>query len=166
MLESLPIGPNPGQQNFDNLQNEINNQATEGVAMPDSSIEGRPFLTGEHNLFGYNGVVIADGKVVSLVNLDEASEIPRISIGDEVLLKGDTKGYVPSGHQSGQRVEVVALTEPFLRGPKGTGTDTSDRIIQVSGEGLIGWVKPSNIDKVDLANQKEQKLKQLFTPKS
>jgi hypothetical protein len=160
-LTSLPIGPNPGQKNFDQIQNEINLQATDGVAVPASPLEGRPFQDGDHNLFGYNGVIVADGKVIALINLDENSNVPRISIGDKVLLVGDSQGYIPSGHTSGQRADVIALTEPFLQGPK--GTNTSDRVIQVNSGGIIGWIKPSNVDKEDLTKQSESRANQLFT---
>ncbi len=165
LFDSIPIAPNPGQQNFDKLQNEMNRRVIEDTYIPPSPVEGRPFCTNNHDIFGYTGVIVEEGQVIALINLKQNPEIPTIQLGDIVLLKGDSEGYIPSGHKPGQRVEVVELTEPFLKARVGSIIfNTSDKIIKVSGEGRIGWIKPSNVDKEDLRGQKDAISNQLFSP--
>ena len=93
---------------------------------------GRHFLEGRHNLFGYDGVVVSGGEIVSLVNLGGDEDVPTISLDAEVAILGDSRGYVSSGHKPGDQVKV------------------------------IGWIKPSEIDKEVLKEQREKVIRKLF----
>lgn len=106
----------------------------------DSSLEGRPFLDGNHSLFGYDRVVVQGGVIVALKSSEEGLK-PDLCIGFKVSLSGDSRGYIPSGHAVGDEVEITGFAEPFQNG-------VSDRIICVEGEGQSGWIKPSNVAEV------------------
>jgi len=113
-MDTLPISPNPGQENMDKLSNTINDRVKTSMGrLQDTGPEGRTFLDGEHSLFGYNGVVVRDGDIVSLVNTKQDSDIPPINLGDEIIIEGNSMGYVTSGHNPGDKVKVVGFIEPF-----------------------------------------------------
>lgn len=164
-IDQLPIGPNPGQQNMDRASNTINEDVKESMGvLQDTGPEGRSFLDGEHNLFGYNGVVVREGKIVSLVNLDPEQDIPPINLDSEVVIEGNSVGYVSSGHKPGDKVRVISLIEPFYKSKN--DLISSDKIIQVDGAGVIGWIKPSEINRQLLSEEREKKMKELFDPSS
>jgi hypothetical protein len=160
-IDQLPISPNPGQQNMDKVSNTLNERvrANMGV-LPDTDPSGRPFLRGEDSLFGYNGVVVRNGEIVSLINLGGNEEVPNINLDTEICIIGDKRGYVSSGHKPGDKVKVIRFIEPFFE--DGGGSKSSDKIIQVEGGGVIGWIKPSEVDKNALKEQREQELRKLF----
>jgi hypothetical protein len=58
----------------------------------------------------------------------------------QVVLLGDSRGYVPSWFRHGQQVRIVGFAEPFKDGE-------SDHIIEVTDGKHEGWVKPSNIQR-------------------
>jgi hypothetical protein len=105
--------------------------------LKETTAEGRPFLDGEHSLFGYDRVVVKNGEITILKS--SKKEKPDLTLNQEVTLKGDSEGYVPSGHEDGDRAKIIEFAEPFRDG-------ASDRIIYVTGGALSGWVKPSNIE--------------------
>lgn len=160
-INELPISPNEGQQNMDKLSNTINERVRESMGvLEDTEPSGRHFLDNKHTLFGYNGVVVSGGKIVSLVSLERDKDIPSISLGTEIVIEGDSRGYVSSGHKTGDRVKVIGLIEPFFSA--GEGVQSSDKIIKVEGNGVIGWIKPSEIDKRAVIEQNEKVTKKLF----
>jgi hypothetical protein len=159
----LPISPNFGQKNMDNLSNTLSEQVLINMGvLNDTGPEGRNFLDNDHNLFGYDGVVVNEGKIISLINLDKDESIPSIHLNGEVPIKGDSDGYISSGHKPGDRVKVIGFIEPFFESE--TGRRSSDKIIKVEGNGAIGWIKPSEIDKQLLLKQRETETQQLFDP--
>jgi len=162
-INELPISPNPGQQNMDKISNMLNERVGESMGvLEDTGPAGRHFLEGEHSLFGYDGVVVTGGKIVSLVNLDGDEDVPTVSLGAEVTIEGNSRGYVSSGHKPGDQVKVIGFIEPFFSA--GEGQMSSDKIIKVEGNGTIGWIKPSEIDKQLLKKQKDEEMQKLFDP--
>ncbi len=162
-IKDLPIGPNPGQQNMDKVVASINDMVrTKMGALPDTGPAGRHFLDGEHSFFGYNGVVVREGKIVSLVNLNGDEDIPPINLDTEITIEGDSRGYVSSGHKPGDRVKVIGFIEPNFKAAE--GIRSSDKIIQVEGAGTVGWIKPSEFDKQLLKKQQEEEIGKLFNP--
>jgi hypothetical protein len=142
----MNVGMETGPQNGDIVANIFRVKARLakkfGLAsevLEDTSSDGRPFLDGEHNIQGYDRVVVNGGEIIILKS--SKGERPQLSIGMMVELKGDSRGYIPSGHSEGDQVEIIEFTEPFRDGG-------SDRIIMVKGNGHMGLVKPSNIIKV------------------
>jgi len=151
-LDAMPVSPNPDQKNMDQLSATINDRVKKAMgALEDTGPEGRNFLDNKHSLFGYDGVVVSGGEIVSLVNLDKDENVPTISLNTEVAIEGDSRDYVSSGHKPGDRVKVIGFIEPFFKA--GKGIQSSDRIIQVEGSGIIGWIKPSEFDKVALIDE-------------
>ncbi len=148
---------------MDRVGANINDMVKDAMGtLPDTGPEGRQFLkSAGSSIFGYDGVVVSGGKIVSLVNLDSDGDIPPVSLGTELTIEGDSRGYVPSGHKLGDKVKVIGFIEPFFPAKK-PGIQSSDRIIQVEGEGTIGWIKPSNFDKQLLKEQREEEVKKLF----
>lgn len=66
-IDQLPVSPNPGQQNMDKTSNTLNERVRESMGvLKDTEPGGRHFLEGRHNLFGYDGVVVSGGEIVSL----------------------------------------------------------------------------------------------------
>jgi hypothetical protein len=96
-----------------------------------------------HILFGYT-TFVRDGNV--FVAPTGETE-PELRVGMKVTLLGDSRGYVPSGFQHGQEVEIVGFTEPFKGGE-------SDHIIEVTDGKKDGWVKPSNIQRTTVDRAK------------
>ncbi len=129
------INKDDGTQNADSVMNLVRGLAKE-EKFEDTGPEGRPFLDGSHYLFGYDRVVVEGGKITKLIS--SKGDEPELTLGMEVVLSGDSRGYVPSGHKSGEIVNIVAIAEPFRN-------NSSDRIIKVYGNQQDGWVKPSNI---------------------
>ena len=96
----------------------------------------RPFLRNV-NLFGYDSFrVLQSGERIGL--RDSTGITPELIRGARVVIEGDSKGYVPSGHRPGDSVRITGFAEPFEG-------NRSDDIIQVDGGGISGWIKPSNI---------------------
>jgi hypothetical protein len=160
-IDDLPVSPNEGQKNMDQISNSINDLVGDRMGkLQDSEPGGRHFLNGEHSLFGYNGVVVTGGKITSLVDLDGSEYIPPVSLGTEVTIVGDSHDYVSSGHKPGDRVTVIRLIEPFYMAAP--GLQSSDKIIKVEGEGVIGWIKPSELNKTQLREDLEKEVQKLF----
>jgi len=160
-LDEFPIAPNPDQQNADKLLGNINDGVKQNMGvLTDTGPEGRPFLDGEHNLFGYDGVVVTEGRISSLVNLGGDENVPTVSLGTEVVIEGNSSGYVSSGHKPGDRVKVINFIEPFHS--DGGSLTSSDKIIQVEGAGVVGWIKPSEFSKSALKEERDKELKKLF----
>ena len=88
----------------------------------------------KHDIFGYNTIVKKGDQIITL----KGDQITELDIGMEVVLLGDSRGYVPSNFEPGEKVTIVEFTEPFLN-------FHSDDIIKVKNGSLEGWVKPSNI---------------------
>ncbi len=134
--DNFEVGP----KNADKVMNwvRIARDKRQGKeSFPDTSPEGRPFLdAAELDIFGYDRVVVREGRIVELQS--SKREKPTLSLGMEVTLKGDSEGYIPSGHRDGDNVLIKDFAEPFRN-------NSSDRIVKVSGNALEGWVKPSNI---------------------
>lgn len=86
--------------------------------------------------------------------------MPSVSVGSELVIVGDSRGYVSSGHDQGSRVKVLRIIEPFY--DAGNEIRSSDKIIKVEGHGVIGWIKPSELDKVILKEETEKEMKKLF----
>ena len=119
-ITELPIAPNPRQKNADQALGHINHQVEiamerDGVLSKDSDPRGRHFVDSGSSLFGYDGVVVHNKKIVSLVNLGENESVPPVRLGTEVTIVGDSRGYVSSGHKPGERVKVIGFVEPFYR---------------------------------------------------
>jgi len=166
-LDDLPVSSNPGQQNMDRVGATINDRVKQAMGvLPDTEPTGRHFLDNEHNLFGYNGVVVRDGRIVTLLSLAGDEDTPPINLDTEITIQGDSHGYVSSGHKPGDKVRVLGFIEPFFKA--GKGIQSSDKIIQVQGgmgeDGaeVIGWIKPSEFDKQLLKRQREEEMKKLF----
>lgn len=114
---------------------------TENSSIPDQAGENeeglnfveRPFKDGV-SLFGYDRILQStDGEIVGITGEE------RTLLKDmDVELVGDSKGYISSGHKSGDRVKIVGFSEPFKGGE-------TDHIVIISGDGKTGAVKPSNI---------------------
>lgn len=64
----------------------------------------------------------------------------------DVVLLGDSRGYVPSGFNPGEEASTIGFRESFKNG-------YSDHIIQVINGRNEGWIKPSNIQ-MNIAGQK------------
>lgn len=63
VIGELPVSPNDGQQNFDKLSNTFLDRVGDSMGvLQDTEPGGRPFLNNNHNLFGYDGVVVREGK--------------------------------------------------------------------------------------------------------
>ncbi len=88
------------------------------------------------NLFGYT-TLIRDGDTFVALRGETETEL---RIGMQIVLLGDSQGYVPSGFRHGQEVRIVGFVEPFKNGE-------SDHIVQVTDGNYEGWVKPSNIQR-------------------
>lgn len=88
---------------------------------------------GGSSLFGYDSLIRRPEFIVL-----KGKNAQSLNKGMVVELRGDVRGYVPSGHQPGERVTIIGFREPFKRGE-------SDHIIQVTNGEKVGWVKPSNI---------------------
>jgi hypothetical protein len=88
------------------------------------------------NLFGYTTLVREGNTFLALAGDGQ----PKLQVGMQVTLLGDSRGYVPSGFRDRQQAQIVGFAEPFKDG-------RSDHIIQVRDEKQDGWVKPSNIDR-------------------
>jgi hypothetical protein len=86
------------------------------------------------SIFGYNTFVKNDDHIITL----KGDRITELDIGMEVILLGDSEGYLPSDFKPGEKVTIVQFTEPFLQ-PR------TDDIVQVSNGSRTGWIKPSNI---------------------
>jgi len=159
-LDTTPVSPSDGQENFDKLSNTFLDIVAEKMGyLQDSEPTGRPFLD-ECSLFGYDGVVTRDGKIVSLTNLGDREDVPSIGLDTEITIEGNSHGYVSSGHNPGDRVKVIKFIEPFY--DAGNGIKSSDKIIKVEGNGVIGWIKPSEFDKRRLLEDTEKEIKKLF----
>jgi len=157
----ISISPNDGQKNMDMLSNTFLDRVGDSMGtLQDSGPEGRSFLDNNHNLFGYDGVVVRDGKIVSLINLDGDENVPNVSVGSEIVITGDSRGYVSSGHEPGNRVKVIRIIEPFY--DAGNEIRSSDKILKVEGHGVIGWIKPSELDKAILKEDIEKEVQKLF----
>jgi hypothetical protein len=89
-----------------------------------------------HSIFGYTTIVQEGNTFVALTGEGE----PELRVGMEVVLLGDSRGYVPSGFSPGDEVTIVGFTEPFKNGE-------SDHIVKVSNKSTQGRVKPSNIQR-------------------
>ena len=89
-----------------------------------------------HSLFGYT-TLLRDGE--TFVALTGEGE-PELRLGMQVILLGDSRGYVPSGFRHGGQVQIVGFREPFKDGE-------SDHIVEVTDGTHDGWVKPSNIQR-------------------
>jgi hypothetical protein len=89
----------------------------------------------KHDLFGYNTVVREGDKVITL----KRQTVTELDLGMKVVLLGDSRGYVPSGFNPGQKVTILEFSEPF-------SNSRTDHIIKVSDGSHEGWVKPSNIE--------------------
>lgn len=162
-ITEFPISPNPGQQNMDKVGANINDMVKDAMGvLPDTGPEGRRFLKGGKVVGGYDGVVVSGGKIVTLVNLKGDEDVPAVRIGTELTIEGDSHGYVPSGHKPGDKVKVVGFIEPFFHA-KEPSIQSSDRIIQVEGLGIVGWIKPSNFDTQLLKKQGNEEVQKLFS---
>jgi hypothetical protein len=159
-IEDALIGPNEGQKNADKTLNTTNEIIREQMGrFKDTGPEGRLFAEG-CNIFGYNGCIVTDGKISALINTED-DDIPRINLNGELSIKGGSHGYVSSGHRDGARVRVIDFIEPFYS----AGSEqprSSDKIIQVEGEGVTGWIKPSEINKEALMQEMNESLSGLF----
>ena len=114
------------------MAGRIDPKRVENLLIQDTNPTERPFKDGS-SLFGYDRVVELGGEIVSM-----KGERGDLFKGMEVELVVDSRGYVPSGHQSGEKVIIIGFSEPFEE-------QGSDHVIIVSGGGKIGKVKPSNI---------------------
>jgi CheY-like chemotaxis protein len=106
---------------------------------------GRPFIqTGPMaeevkfggSLFGYTTLVREGGAFVALIGEGEHA----LHVGMRVVLRGDSRGYVPSGFPPGAEVTIAGFKEPFKDGE-------TDHIVEVRDQTRLGWVKPSNIQR-------------------
>jgi hypothetical protein len=88
---------------------------------------------GGSSLFGYDSLV----RRPEFIEL-KGKTAKSLNKGMVVEISGDSRGYVPSGHEPGEKVTIIGFREPFKRGE-------SDHIIQVTNGEKVGWVKPSNI---------------------
>lgn len=159
-ITELPISSNPGQQNADKIGSTINEDVKRSMGkLQDTGPEGRLFLKNT-NLFGYDGVIVNGGKIVSLINVDRDEDVATINLGAEVTIEGDSRGYVSSGHKPGDKVKVIAFIEPFYQSK--SGLMSSDKIIEVEGEGVTGWIKPLEMDRQKLKEEHEKEIKKLF----
>ncbi|MBI5005171.1 MAG: hypothetical protein HZC03_01020 [Candidatus Lloydbacteria bacterium] len=140
--DQVGASPENNEQRMDNLMSHVKAEIMAGRIDPkrlenlfiqDTNPVERPFKDGS-SLFGYNQVVELGGEIVSI-----KGEKGDLFKGMKVELVGDSRGYVPSGHQSGEKVTIVGFSEPFEKGE-------SDHVIMVSGGGKTGMVKPSNIN--------------------
>jgi len=86
------------------------------------------------NLFGYNTIVKDGDRIITL----KGERITELDVGMDVVLLGDSRGYVPDQFKHGEKVTIIEFTKPFSSGH-------SDNIIKVSNGSWEGWVKPSNI---------------------
>jgi len=98
----------------------------------------------EGSVFGYNKTVELGSEIISLKGKEQS-----LYKGMTVELIGDSKGYVPSGHKSGERVIIIGFSDP----------EKGDTIVQVSGEDKTGYVKPSNIKPVEGQSPEEMGIK-------
>lgn len=89
-----------------------------------------------HDLFGYTILVRDREEFIAL----KGDGVPDLRVGMSVVLLGDSRGYVPSGHRPGAEVRIVGFVEPFKKGE-------SDHIIEVTDGKYSGRVKPSNIQR-------------------
>jgi KAP-like P-loop domain-containing protein len=87
-----------------------------------------------HSIFGYDQLIKEGTDIVGLAG----ERVPELRKGMKVIMKGDSQGYVPSGHKEGVEATIVEFTEPFKDGE-------TDHIIKVSSRTVEGWVKPINI---------------------
>lgn len=87
-------------------------------------------------VFGYDGYLMSDDKITSIISTSLTK--PALSIGMEIDVFGDVRGYIPGGVKPGV-ARIAEFRLPF--------TDlASDEIIQVKDSyGNIGWVKPTNV---------------------
>jgi len=84
---------------------------------------------------GYTSMTIENGEIVAIKGDKYVIELHK---GMGVELEGDIFGYVPSGHKDGEKVTITSFKEPFAGG-------ITDHIIEVTGGGKKGMVKPGNI---------------------
>ncbi len=134
-----------GPVNADLVARWLQEQGLDGIPDmdlgPDTGEEGRPFLDGSTSfLFGFDRVVVKDNKIVALRSWPEKSPLsrPTLKVYDQVVVEGDSRGYVPSGHPPDSMATIVGFREPFIG-------HASDRIVLISNGETAGWVKPSNI---------------------
>src|SRR4051812_8490286 len=88
------------------------------------------------SIFGYDTLIKEGDNIIAL----RGKGVPELYKGMNVILLGDSRGYVPSRFNPGEEATIIEFTEPFKQGE-------SDHVIQVSSSRNTGWVKPSNIQK-------------------
>lgn len=165
-FDDFPVASNDGQKNLFAFDNMTLARVAEKMGVLQDTEPGQPrgFLDRDGlMLSGYDGVVVQDGKVVSLVNRDGWEGIPVLSVGSELVVEGDSRGHVSSGHKPGNRVKVLQIIEPFYEADP--VNKSTDKIVQVEGHGLIGWIKPSEFDKNILLEEIEKETQRLFSEK-
>ena len=143
-FDELIIGPNPNQENKDAFTNELNNGIYEAMGnISDTTSEGSLLFNNGGRLYGYTKYIAEGGKIVGLKGDDD--KVPDVYVGGYITLVGDSNGYVPSGHKTGDTVMVNRIIFPFFKlNSKLTG---DDRIIEgIREDGLTGWLSPKNID--------------------
>lgn len=89
---------------------------------------------GGHIVFGFSRLLSLKGNYIAI-----KGENSLMVLGQTAVLRGDSRGYVPSGHKDGQTVTIIGFQMPFHRG------ETDCIVNVISDDGKSGWVKPSNI---------------------
>jgi len=107
------------------------------LSFPANKTDVHEVTFGGNIIFGFSGFLCLKGNYIAMLNKDQGT---MMVLGQNAVIRGDSKGYVPSGHKNGQLVTVVGFKMPFHRGE-------SDCIVKViSDDGKFGSVKPSNLE--------------------
>ena len=132
----------------------------------DTGPEGRSFYGSSiSSIDGYNGFIVKEGKLVALINMEDQN-VPQICLGQELIIKGNSQGYVSySQVKPGDRVTVVGFRDPAFD-INGDPLAPTDEIIQVQpiGSDESGWIKPSEHE--DLENKRDTNPKENITMNS
>lgn len=94
------------------------------------------------NMFGYDTMVIDNGKVIALGSSSEVSaesHRPDLNVGDRVNLIGDANRL---GNLRPDDESVI----DSIRDPREEGA--TDRILWIKQDGAVGYVNPSQVEKL------------------
>lgn len=119
LLNLIKIRVESGELNFEKVKNLI----VRDTNPVEKEIDG--------SIFDYKKVGELGGEIISLKGEGKTS----LYKGMTVELVGDSKGYVPSGHKNGECATIIGFRDP----------EEGDRVVEVSGGGKVGYIKPSNI---------------------